>query len=95
MTRTGVDQPCGSDRLAAGPGAAANQQARLAPLDLQQLALVRLGQNRLDHVLTLGQRCDLGQVGVWRLPGEVLLEVIGRDRRIDVAVLDLHRYAIS
>jgi hypothetical protein len=51
MTGTGVDQTGGGHWLTAGPGAAANQQARLALFNLQQLALASLGQNRFDHVL--------------------------------------------
>jgi hypothetical protein len=39
MTGTRVDQTGGGYRLAAGPGAATNQQARLALFNLQQFAL--------------------------------------------------------
>ena len=56
MTGTGVDQTSGSHWLAARPRSAADQQARLAGFNLQQLALFGVSQNRFDHVLTFGQR---------------------------------------
>lgn len=86
-----MQQPRGGHRDTPGPGAAADQQARLAAFDLQQLALGRLGEDRLDHMLALGERRHLGQVGIGRLPGEILLEVVRRHRGVHVAVLDLHR----
>ncbi|MCY1520833.1 hypothetical protein D9M68_556250 [compost metagenome] len=45
-------------------------------------------------MLALGQRRDPRQVGIGRQLGEVLLEVIRRHRRIDVAVLELHRHLV-
>ncbi|SQC61316.1 Uncharacterised protein [Pseudomonas aeruginosa] len=86
-----MQQPRGGHRDTPGPCAAADQQARLAAFDLQQLALGRLGEDRLDHMLALGERRHLGQVGIGRLPGEILLEVVRRHRGVHVAVLDLHR----
>ncbi|MNP27763.1 hypothetical protein D3C76_1206900 [compost metagenome] len=61
---------------------------------MQQAAFFRLGEDRFDHVLAFGQRCDLGQVGVRRLPGEVLLEVVGCHCGVDEAVFDLHGDAV-
>lgn len=85
-----MDQPRGGHRLAPGPGATTDQQARLAPFDLQQLAFARFGQDRLDHMLAFGQRCNLVQVGVGGLHGEILLEVFRRHQCVDETVLDLH-----
>ncbi|MNL02852.1 hypothetical protein D3C87_1233730 [compost metagenome] len=42
-------------------------------------------------MLTFCQRRDLIQIGVGRLQGEVLLEVVRRHQRIDETVFDLHR----
>ncbi len=86
-----MDQARGGHRLATGPGASTNQQARLARFDLQQLALGGIGKDRFDHMLALGQRCDLVQIGVGGLLGEILLQVFRRDQGVDEAVFDLHR----
>ena len=90
MAGTGVDQPGGGNRLTARPGTAADQQARLAGLDLQQLALFGISQNRFDYVLALGQGSDLRQIGVGRLQREVLLQVVRRHLGIYETVLNLH-----
>ena len=94
MTGTGVDQTRGGHRLAPGPGTSANQQARLARFDLQQLALLGIGEDRFNHVLAFGQRCNLVEVGVRRLLGEILLQVIRRDEGINETVFDLHRNVV-
>src|SRR3546814_12983544 len=90
MTGNGGNQARGGYRLTPRPSAAADQQARLAPLDLQQLALARFSENRFNHVLALSQRRNLVQVGVGRLQGEVLFKVVRRYQGIDETVLDLH-----
>ena len=89
-----MDQPRRSHRLATGPSAAANQQARLTLLNLQQSAFLGFGEDRLHHVLALGQWRDLRKVRIGRLLGEVLLEVVRGDLGIDVAIFDLHRHAV-
>ncbi len=85
-----MDQPCGGHRLATRPRAAANQQAGFGGFDLQQLALVSVGKNRFDDVLTFRQRCNLVQVGIGRLLGEVLLQIFRSDQGVDETVFDLH-----
>lgn len=85
-----MDQPRRRYRLTARPGAPANQQARLARFDLQQLALLGVSEDRLDHVLALGERRDLVQIRVGRLQGEILLQVFRGDQGVDETVFDLH-----
>ena len=63
-------------------------------IDLQVLALGGAGEHRLDDVLGLRDGGDGGQIDVRRLPREILVKVILRDARIDIAVLDLDGEAV-
>ncbi|MOA61204.1 hypothetical protein D3C78_1862850 [compost metagenome] len=50
-----MNQTSGSHWLTTRPGAATDQQAGLALFDLQQTALFRLSEDRLNHMLAFGQ----------------------------------------
>src|SRR5277367_2796615 len=79
---------------AMGPGAAGHEQARLVALHGQELARSLVRHHGAQHVLRLLQRRYMDQVVVGRCPAEVHVEVAGRERRRDVAVLELHRPVI-
>ncbi|MNI94928.1 hypothetical protein D3C73_1531100 [compost metagenome] len=62
--------------------------------DLQQPALLLVGQDRLDYMLTFGQRSDLGKIRIRRLSHEILPQIIRSHCRVYVAILQLHRHII-
>ena len=75
----------------AGPGAAADQQAGIVLGDLQQLALLGGGPDRLNDMLPFGQGGNQRQVVVGRGGGVVLRQVVGHRLGVDAAVFNLHR----
>ena len=93
MTGTRVDQASSGHWLTAGPGAATDQQARLAFFNLQQFAFRRLGQDRLDHVLAFGQWRNLVEIGVRRLQGEGM--TLSVDGQVTRSLLPIDPFAFS
>ena len=89
-----MHQPSERDRHAAADGAAHDDQARVVATDAEQLRFLRGRRARLDRILRLPQRRHLEQVVRRRRAREVDPQVVGRTRRIDVAVFALQRHAV-
>ena len=64
-----------------GERAAQDQQARLTALEFQQAANALLGHQRPHSVLGALQRGDADQELVGSDPGEIIIEIAGRDLR--------------
>ncbi|MNK79004.1 hypothetical protein D3C87_986580 [compost metagenome] len=74
----------------ADPGAARQQQAGVGGRHREPLGLFGAGQHGIDDVFDLVEGHVAHQVLAGRHGREVLLEKVGHDLRVDVALLELH-----
>src|SRR6516162_5617522 len=74
--------------------AAQDQETRLAALELEQAADAPFGDERAHGVLRALQRGDADQELMRHDAREIVVQVPGRDYRIDVALLHLQRDAV-
>ena len=90
-----MEEPRESRHSAIDSRRARHREARFAPGDIEQVAYLGIGHERLDHQFRFCLARNRLEIIGRRFGSKILFEEIGCDFRQDVTVLKLHRHTIS